>query len=38
MALGDGLLAISQELKANPEANSHSLTNWLTWLDQQGYN
>ena len=36
-ALGDGLLAITRELQERPEAEASSLSQWLTWLDDEGY-
>lgn len=35
--LADGLLAIAEEVHSHPEAESHSLSHWLTWLDEEGY-
>jgi len=35
--LGDGLLAITRELQERPEAKASSLSQWLTWLDNEGY-
>ena len=36
-ALADGLLAIAEEVHSHPEAEAHSLSDWLTWLDEEGY-
>jgi len=35
--LGDGLLAITRELQERPEAKASSLSQWLTWLGNEGY-
>jgi len=35
--LGDCLNAISKELDANDDAESRSLSSWLQWLDEEGY-
>ncbi|MCX5968971.1 MAG: hypothetical protein NTV57_15285 [Cyanobacteria bacterium] len=35
--LSEGLLAIAEEIHNQPEAEAHSLSHWLTWLDEEGY-
>lgn len=37
VALGDGLIAISNELHTTAAAESHSLNGWLEWLEDEGY-
>ena len=37
VALGDGLIAISNELHTTAAAESHSLNGWLQWLEDEGY-
>lgn len=37
IALADGLLAIGEAMAGNPELEAQSINDWLTWLDQEGY-
>ena len=37
IALGDGLLAIAEQAHTHPETEAFSLSDWLTWLDEEGY-